>query len=132
MTFDPVGRPSTPSLVADALSQMTTLFETEIRLVRTELGEKISAAFRAVAVMLVSAVLMLAALFLILIGIVELLIRLGVEGYLAYFIVGVGIAALGGIAIYFSLQTLSAANLTPRRSLTQIGKDAAVVKEQVR
>jgi len=52
MTNEATGRPSTPALFADALSQMTSLFETEIRLVRTELSEKISTAFRAIAVLL--------------------------------------------------------------------------------
>ncbi len=130
MTIDPIGRPSTPSLVADALSQMTTLFETEIRLVRTEVSEKISAALRAVVVMLVAAVLLLAALVLLLIGVVNLLIALGIAPYLAYFIVGVVIAVGGGIAIYLALGTFS--NLTPQRTLSQLGKDADIVKDQVR
>lgn len=132
MTNDATGRPSTPALFADALSQMTSLFETELRLVRTELGEKISAALRAIAILLVAAVLMLAALFIILIGVVELLIYFGMPAWGAYFLVGVVIAAIGGVAIYFALNSLSADNLMPRRSLTQFSKDAEIVKEQVR
>ena len=66
MTFETPGRPSTPSLFADALSQMTVLFETEIRLVRTEVSEKISYAIKAVIALLVAAVLALAGLFIIL------------------------------------------------------------------
>ncbi len=131
MTNEATGRPSTPALFADALSQMTSLFETEIRLVRTELSEKISAAFRAIAVMLASAVLLLAALFIILIGVVQLLIAFGLPAWGAYFLVGVVIAVIGGVALYFALNTLSADNLMPRRSLTQLGKDAEIVKEQV-
>ena len=124
------GQAIEPTLFADALSQMTSLFETEIRLVRTELSEKISAAFRAIAVILVSAVLMLAALFIVLIGIVEVLIALGLPAWAAYFLVGIVIAAIGGVAVYFSMQTLSADNLMPKRSLTQLGKDARIVRSK--
>lgn len=132
MSFETPGRPSTPSLFADALSQMTTLFETEIRLVRTEISEKISAAIRAVVFLLVAAVLMLVGLFIILFGIVQLVIYLGVVPWLAYFLVGGVLAVIGGIVLYVALNRLSADNLMPKRSMDQLGKDATIVKEQVK
>ena len=131
MNIDTPGRPSTPSLFADALSQMTTLFETEIRLVRTEVSEKISMAINAVIVLLVAAVLMLAGLFIILFGIVELVIAFGVVAWGAYFIVGGVILVIGALALYVALKRLSTDNLMPRRSMSQLGKDADIVKEQV-
>ena len=132
MTIETPTRPSTPSLFADALAQMTHLFETEIRLVKTEISEKISAAVKAIVVTLVAAVLLLAALFIILFGIVQLVIFFGVVAWGAYFIVGGCIAIVGAIALYFALKQLSADNLTPKRSLNQLGKDADIVKEQVK
>ena len=132
MSQDATGRPSTPSLFADALSQMTTLFETEIRLVRSEISEKISQAVTAVAVLVVSAVLLVAALILLLEGIVQLLIFFGWQPYAANFLVGIVIAVLGGIAIFVALRGLSAKNLAPSRTINQLGKDARVVKEQVK
>lgn len=125
-------RPSTPSLFADAFAQLTKLVETEIRLVKTELGEKISAAFRAIVIILVAAVLLLAALFLILIGLVELLIAFGLIAWQAYGLVGITIAIIGGVALFLALRRLSADQLMPKRSMAQIGKDVRVVKEQVR
>lgn len=132
MTFETPGRPSTPSLFADALSQMTVLFETEIRLVRTEISEKISFALKAVIALLVAAVLALAGLFIILFGIVQVVIALGVVTWLAYFIVGVVIAGIGGLAALFGIRRLSADKLMPAKSMDQLGKDATIVKEQVR
>ena len=132
MTFETPGRPSTPSLFADALSQMTVLFETEIRLVRTEISEKISFALKAVIALLVAAVLALAGLFIILFGIVQVVIALGVVTWLAYFIVGVVIAGIGGLAALFGIRRLSADNLMPAKSMDQLGKDATIVKEQVK
>ncbi len=132
MSIETPGRPSTPSLFADALSQMTTLFETEIRLVRTEISEKISAAIRAVVFLLVAAVLLLAGLFIILFGIVQLVIYFGVVPWLAYFLVGGVLAVIGAIVLYLALNRLSTDNLMPKRSMDQLGKDATIVKEQVK
>ena len=132
MSVETPGRPSTPSLFADALSQMTVLFETEIRLVRTEISEKISFAIKAIIALLVAAVLLLAGLFIILFGIVQLVIYFGVIYWLAYFIVGAVIAAIGGGVLLFALKRLSTDNLMPKQSLDQLGKDAHIVKEQVK
>ena len=125
-------RPSTPSLFADALSQLAILVETEIRLVKTEVSEKISVAVRAIVVILVAAVLLLSALFLLLIGFVELLIAFGLRAWEAYWMVGIAIAIIGGVAAFIALRKLSADQLMPKRSLSQLGKDVDVVKEQVR
>lgn len=132
MTIEPNGRPSTPALFADALDQMMRLFETEIRLVRTELSEKISSALRAVIVIAVAAVLLLVGLFIVLFGIVQLLIAFGVVAWLAYFLVGGALVVIGVIALLVALRRLSADHLKPKRTLSQLGKDADVVKEQVK
>ncbi len=132
MTNDTMGRPSTPALFADAIAKMTTLFETEIRLVRTEIGEKISTAIEAIVVLLVSAILLLAALFLILVGLVELLVTFGLLQWQAYMLVGAVIAVIGGIALFLALRSLSADRLMPKRTISQLGKDADIVREQVR
>ena len=132
MSNEAASRPSTPALFADALSQMTTLFQTELRLVRTEIGEKISSAVSAIVMILVAAVFLLVALFLILIGGVELIISFGFQSWAAYFMVGAGIALIGVVALLLALRNLSADRLKPSRSISQFGKDAEIVKEQVR
>lgn len=132
MTDNATGRPSTPSLFADALSQMTTLFETEIRLLRREVGEKITQAVSSLAVLVISAVLLIAALILLLQGVVDLLIFYGWKPFAADFLVGVVILAIGGLAVFLALKGLSAANLAPSRTIGQFGKDATVIKEQVK
>ena len=71
------------------------MVETEIRLVKTELSEKISVAVRAIVVILVAAILLLGALFLLLIGFVELLIAFGLRAWEAYWLVGIAIAIVG-------------------------------------
>ena len=75
---------------------------------------------------------MLAGLFIILFGLVQLVIYLGVIYWLAYFVVGGAIAVIGAIALYVALNRLSTDNLMPKQSIDQLGKDAGVVKEQVK
>ena len=128
---DITGRPSTSSLIADAMAQMARLVESEIRLVRTEISEKVSAAVKAVAVIAVSAVVLLAAVALLLIGVVHLLIFFGLQPFAAYFVVGGGAAVIGGIAVFLAVRQLSPSGLTPRRSINQLGKDAKAIKEQM-
>ena len=128
---DTTGRPSTSSLVADAISHLSRLIETEIRLVKTEMSEKISAAVRAVAVLVASAVLLVAALFLLLQGVVDLLVYFGMQPFAAAFVVGVVIALIGGIAIWIALRALTADQMAPKRTFNQLGKDATVIKDQV-
>ncbi len=132
MSDNLTSRPPTTSLFADALAQMTTLFETEIRLVRSEISEKITQAVTAVAAVVISAVLFVAALFLILQGIVDLLIAFGMKPFLADFLVGIVVAIIGAIAIFMAKKGLSPANLTPSRSIHQLGKDAKILKEQTK
>ncbi len=132
MSDNVTGRPSTPGLFADALGQMTTLFETEIRLLRSELGEKVTQAVTAVATMVVSALLLFVALILLLEGVVQLLIAFGLQPWAANFVVGGVIAVVGVAAVLIARRGLSAKALAPSRSVTQLGKDVRVVKEQVR
>lgn len=131
MQVDPPVRPSTPGLVADAIAHLTRLVETEIRLVRTELSEKISDAIRAVVMLVAAAVLLVAALVLILQGLVYLLVFFGVQPFVAAFIVGIVVAAIAGIVVWIALRRLTAENLKPKRSMTQINRDAHVIKDQV-
>ena len=65
-------------------------------------------------------------------GIVQLLIANGWSAYGANFLVGIVIAAIGGIAVYLAVKGLSAKNLMPSRTIDQLGKDAHLVKEQAR
>ena len=132
MSEHPTARPATTALFADALSQMTTLFETEIRLVRSEISEKITQAVIAVATLAVAAVLLVAALIFLLQSVVELLIAYGWRPAAADALVGVIIAVIGAIAIVIAKKSLEPAHLAPSRSLSQLGKDARVLKEQVK
>jgi uncharacterized membrane protein YqjE len=123
---------STPHLVLDAVSQMAGLFRTELRLVRAELNEKVAKAVTAIGLLSGAAVLLLAALLILLEGVVAWLVVAGLQPHWAAFIVGVVVAVVGAGLLFTALSTLKMSNLKPDRTLEQVNKDMAVAKEMVR
>lgn len=131
MIDDTVNRPSTPSLIAAALSQLSRLVETEIRLAKAEIGEKVSMAVRAVAILAVALVLVIAALIFILQGIAQVLVFYGMQPFAASFTVGLVIAVLAAIGAWFALRSLSGPALKPDRTITQIRRNTDVIKDEL-
>ena len=123
---------SAPSLFGDVILLVTDLFRTEIRLLRTELDEKVSHAVRAVAFIAVGAILLLAALFLILSAAVDALVAFGMARYWAALLVGAIVGVIGGGLLWKALNDLKPTNLKPSRSLGQVSKDIVAVKAQVK
>ena len=120
MTHQSSDRPSTPSLIGDAIRQATELFTTEIALVRLEATEKLTLALVSVASLVVAAVFMIVALIFLLQGLVEVLIHAGFPAFQASFMIGGVLALLGVIAIVVAARNLSAAKLKPARTMGQI------------
>jgi hypothetical protein len=120
---------STPHLFVDAVAQIAGLFRTEIRLVRTELSEKVAKAVNAVGLLSGAVVLLLAALIILLQGAVAWLVIAGLQPHWAAFLVGalVGIVGLG--LLFTALSLLKVSNLRPDRALAQVNRDIAVAKE---
>jgi len=131
MSGDRAG-PSIPSLLSDVLTQIADLIRAELRLAKTEMSEKLSGAVASGGSLAVGAVLLLAALFLFLQGVVALLVTLGMHPTLAVFIVAIVTGILGYVVLRKGITGLTASNVTPQRTLHSLEKDAAVAKEQVR
>jgi protein-S-isoprenylcysteine O-methyltransferase Ste14 len=125
-------RLSTPHLFIDAVAQLAALFRTEIRLVRTELSEKAAKAVNAVAFIGGAVVLLLVALIILLQGAVAWLVAEGLAPHWAALAVGVPVALIGIGLLVAALNALKVKNLRPDRTLDQVNKDVAVVKEMVR
>lgn len=116
------------SLIASAISQSADLVQTEFRLARAEVSEKLAAARSGLAFMAVAAVLLIAALGLILQAFVSLLIDKGVSPPLAMVIVG-GATALVGIALFLVGQRrLRPEQLVPERTLRSLAQDKRAVQ----
>lgn len=122
---------STVSLLTEALSHISSLFQSELRLAKTEISEKIDLIVQALIMIVAGAVLAMGGLFLLLQAAIAWLIRAGVQPHWATLIVAVAVLAIAGILVAIGLNSLKASRLKPERTLRQLGEDAAVVKEQI-
>jgi hypothetical protein len=123
---------STPHLFVDVVSQLAGLFRTEIRLVRTELSEKVSKAVNAIGLLSGAVVLLLAALIVLLQAAVAWLVIAGVPSHWGGLLVGAVVGIVGFGLLFTALSALKVSNLKPDRALEQVNKDMAVAKEMVR
>ena len=120
-----------PELVSALTADLANLVRKESELVRAEISEKISDATHAGAWMGVGAALLLGA-FLVLLEALVLALSKMMDPLWASIIVAVVVGGAGFLLIRTALAKVRAANLAPDRSVRQIGKDARMVKEQVK
>jgi hypothetical protein len=130
MTTDSTRR-STPQLFSEVLAQVTALMRAELRLVRAEIGEKLSQMATGAALIGVAAVVMIAALVLLLHGLAAWLVAAGWQAHWAALLVGGVAAAIAVVLLMKAMSDLKASNLKPDRTLHQLNKDLNVAKEQV-
>ena len=126
--MDEPDRLSTPSLIGDAIRQATSLFSAEIQLARLEVTEKLITAVISLVSLIGAAIFIIVALIFLLQGLVELLVHLGWAAFAASFAVGGGIALIAVIAILLAVRNLSAAKLTPNRTIRQVQQTADIVR----
>lgn len=123
--------PGVFTAVGDTIARATDLIQIEFRLAKAELTEKAAKAGAGLALIMVGAVLATAALFLFLQAIVLGLIRLGLSPLAATVVVAV---VTMGVGIAFAItgrKQLTAEALVPDRTLNDIKRDSAMVKEKL-
>ncbi len=120
------------TLVSDLAQQMTTLFQTEGKLFRAELYEKMAKVGAGAAEVLGGAICLLAALLILLQALVIALANAGLGAGWSSLLVGLLVAGLGMFLLKNGSDAVSSSNLTPDRTQTQLKRDAQVVKEQLK
>jgi hypothetical protein len=123
---------SVPEIIADLLGQVTSLFRKEMQLARTEMSEKVGQAVMGVAMIMAGAVLLIPALVILLQAGVSALVAQGMAAHWAALIVGGLTLLIGVVLAWIGMNRLKAENLTPKRTIEQFSRDAAVAKDQVR
>ena len=113
-------RPSTPTLIGDAIRHATSLFSAEIQLVRFEATEKLTKIVASIVSLIVAAVFIIVALIFLLQGLVEFLVHIGWAPFTASLAVGGGIAVVALIAILIAVRNMSASKLKPNRTIRQV------------
>jgi hypothetical protein len=129
---DPRTESSIAGLFSDVISQTTHLFRTEIRLAKTELGEKVGQTIHAAGFIIAGAILLIGSLYLFLLWIVRMLVVLGVPEHWATLAVSLVAALVGYVVLKMGMSRVSASNLVPRRTVSSLEKDTIVAKEVAR
>jgi hypothetical protein len=120
------------SLLGDALSQFTKLFQNEVDLAKAELGEKVQQVGGAVGFFAAGAILVIPALVMALFALSAALIAAGWSQPISYLVSAVVAAVLTGLLFAVGINRLDARNLAPRETMRQLEKDKDTVKEMVR
>jgi hypothetical protein len=116
--------------VGDTLARATDLIQIEFRLFKAELAEKTVRIRAGLALVMTGAILLTAALFLLLQAIVLALMAAGLSALAATLVVAAATIAIGLAFLMSGRKQLDSDNLVPDRTLTDIRRDTALVKEK--
>jgi len=118
-------------LISDALQQFSRLVRNEVALARAEVSGKAKQAMRGGAMLGIAAVVALPSLFVLMLALAALLIELGLAASLACLITAVIGFVIAGVLAKVGLNRLKTDALIPNRTINQLHRDAATVKEHI-
>jgi hypothetical protein len=124
-------RPGVVTLFTAAIAQSADLVQTEFRLARAEVSEKLAALRIGLALMAVGAIFLIAALGMLLQALVSVLIASGMSPPAAILLVAGGAAVIGLVLFLMGQKRLSPEELVPDRTLTSLSRDGRMMKETV-
>ena len=120
------------SLLGNALSQFSKLFQNEVDLAKAEFGDKIQKVGGALGFIAGGAVLVIPALVMALFALSSALISAGWSQPVSYLASAIIAAVLAGVLFAIGINRLDARNLAPRETMGQLEKDKDAVKGLVR
>ena len=129
MLNQPLRRPGVVTLATAAFSQTADLLQTEFRLAKVELAEKMAALRVGLILIVIGAIFLIAALGMILQALVSILIAAGLSPAAAILLVAGGAAVIGLVLFLLGQNRLSPAELSPDRTLNSLSRDSRMVKE---
>lgn len=120
------------TLMGDALSQFSKLFQNEIDLAKAELGEKAQQVGIAAGLLVGAAVLVIPAIIMALFALAAALIMNGWSDPVAYLISAAVAAVIALILGIVGMQRLKPEKLAPAETINQLEQDKQAVKGFVR
>ncbi len=120
-----------PELFSDALAQFSKLLRNEIQLARTEMSGKLKETMNGVAFLIAGALFVGPAIVLLLIALATFLAERGLPDSVAYLLSGLVGLAIAGVLASIGMKRVQNTSMTPDRTMRQINRDVAAVKEQV-
>lgn len=127
---DPAPR-SILDLLAALWATVALLIRQEFQLLRAEISQRVTRFALSAALLCGGLVVLLVALIVALQALAHLLIEQGFPVSTAFFIVAGGTMALAGVMLLIGLWGLRLRNLKPSRTLEQVRRDIAAVKDQL-
>jgi len=123
---------SLPDLLSDLTTQMSTLVRQEVELARTEMTSKATRAGRGAAMIGAGGAVAYAGFLVLAAAVVALLVEIGLDLWLAALVVGIVLAAIGGLLAYQGQNTIKRTSLAPERTVQTLKDDAEWVRGQTR
>ena len=124
-------RPGVVTLFTASIAQSADLVQTEFRLARAEISEKLAALRVGLAMMAVGAIFLIVALGMLLQALVSVLIASGMSPPVAILLVAGGAAVVGLVLFLVGQKRLDPEELVPDRTLTSLSRDGRMMKETV-
>ena len=118
-------------LFTDAINQFSKLIRNEVTLARAEIASKVSAAAVGIAMLGAAACLLIAAKVVLLLALAGWFSEFGLSVPLSNLAAGVVAILISAGFGYFGIQRLNPQNLKLRRTIDQVQRDVAAVKEHV-
>lgn len=119
------------SLMTRVVSDVAYLLQTEIRLAKTEVGEKIAVVTNAGSLLGIAVVLFLPALFVLMLAAVRWLQVAGLPDRWGLLLVGIVVVAIAAVLAVLGVKRLKGPNLIPQRTVEQVSADLTVAKEHL-
>jgi hypothetical protein len=119
------------TLVASVIQDVTSLFQSEIRLVRREISDKVSDVSSSMAAIAAGGLVLFVGVIFVLLSVVRWLVVAGVPDEWGYLIVGIVVLVVGTIALTTGIQQFKRASIVPDRAIRQAREDLATVKEHL-
>ena len=119
------------SVMTQVVSDLAFLLQTEIRLARAEIGEKLSSAANGGMLIGIGAVLLLPGIFVLLLAIVRWLEVAGLPDQWGLLLVGAVTVGIGVALALIGANIFKGSALVPDRTIEQLRADYTVAKEHV-
>ena len=118
-------------LLGDVVNDVTGLVQTELRLIRAEMNEKLSRLANGGVLVGAAAVLLIAGLGVALLAVSEWLIVAGLPREWALTLVALAALIVGGILSARGISNIKTTEIVPERSLRHVRQDIHTIKEHV-
>ncbi|WP_282063841.1 phage holin family protein [Roseobacter litoralis] len=120
---------SAGGLLTDAMANVSGLVRSEVDLARAEISENVTKAGVAVGLIAGAAIIALVALNVLAAALVAALTDAGLDAGWSALIVGAGLAVIAFVLINKGVNDLKLSSLAPTRTVKNVQRDAAAVKE---